>query len=155
MVTYFAPTDLTQLMAHKPKRFWAGVTARHVQNSLTTWLGGSPKKVPHRYRQASPCTYVCKDCPPILLFQGGADDVVPVEQARLFSKNMAAVGGHAKLVVFEDAPHDFDDKQDFILVTRMALLSSHEFFDSHLKAKKAPGRASWSFDFLTHKPNCL
>jgi len=54
-----------------------------------------------------------------------------------------------------DAPHDFDDKKECRLITRIAQLSSHEFFDSHLKAKKAPGRASWSFDFLTHKPNCL
>jgi dipeptidyl aminopeptidase/acylaminoacyl peptidase len=67
--------------------------------------------------------------------QGGADDVVPVEQARLFCKKMAAVGGHADLVTFHSSPHDFDAKQD--LITRMAQLSSHEFFERHLKAKNA------------------
>jgi acetyl esterase/lipase len=136
VVTYFAPTDLTQLVAHKPKDILATIAAGYVRNSLETWLGGSPKKVPDRYRQASPCTYVCKDCPPILLLQGGADIVVPVDQALLFCKKMEAVGGHAELVIFQRSPHDFDAKKD--LITRMAQLSSHEFFESHLKARKTP-----------------
>ncbi len=136
VVSYFAPTDLTQLMAHKPTGFFAGLKAQYVQKSLETWLGGSPEKVGDRYRQASPVTYVCKECPPIILLQGGADDVVPVEQALLFSKKMEAVGGHAELVIFQKSPHDFDAKKD--VVTRMAQVASHEFFESHLKAKKAP-----------------
>jgi acetyl esterase/lipase len=135
VVTYFAPTDLPQLAARKAASWWEVPNRLYVKRSLETWLEGSLEKVPDRYRKASPITYAKKGGPPVMLIQGDEDDVVPPEQAIGFCKKMEEVGGHAKLERFK-APHDFDGKKDFILVTRMAQRKGHEFFDSHLKGKK-------------------
>jgi acetyl esterase/lipase len=138
VVSYFAPTDLKELSLRKAPGVWGAIKATYVRESLTTWLGGPADKVPDRYSKASPLTYARKGAPPIQFFHGGADDVVPVEQSIALSKKIGELGGYAELLIFQNAPHDFDAIDN--LVTRTARYSSHDFFDVHLRAKKARGQ---------------
>ena len=45
-------------------------------------VGGQPEEVPELYDLASPVSRVSPTCPPILLFQGEHDFIVPSEAAR-------------------------------------------------------------------------
>jgi acetyl esterase/lipase len=47
-------------------------------------LGGSPARVPDRYREASPARRLPLEVP-VLLVHGGRDDVVPVDMSRRFA----------------------------------------------------------------------
>jgi acetyl esterase/lipase len=62
-------------------------------------LGGSPARVPDRYREASPARRLPLDVP-VLLVHGGRDDIVPVDMSRRFA---ATVG--CELVELEADGH--------------------------------------------------
>src|SRR5690606_21971236 len=46
---------------------------------LAYWLGGSQHELPEVYRQASPLYHVSKDDPPVFLFHGQRDRLVPLQ----------------------------------------------------------------------------
>ena len=48
---------------------------------------------------------------PILALMGGADEGIPVEQARAFEQALVAAGVEHELVVYDDAPHSFFDRK--------------------------------------------
>ena len=62
-------------------------------------LGGTPARVPDRYREASPARRLPLQIP-VLLVHGGRDDAVPVEMSRRF-----AADAGCDLVVLEADGH--------------------------------------------------
>jgi acetyl esterase/lipase len=92
----FVPLDgvVAQAGALDLYALWRDGTSNHVVADL---LGGSPKTVPDRFRDATPNP---PDGIPLLLVHGARDDDVPVSMSREFA---AAHGGD--LVVIDDESH--------------------------------------------------
>lgn len=52
------------------------------ESAAVRLLGGTPQEHPDLFREASPLYRVTKDSPPVFLYQGRADTVVPPDQGR-------------------------------------------------------------------------
>jgi acetyl esterase/lipase len=77
-------------------------------------------------REVSPIYFVHSNMPPILIFHGDADTLVPIYQAKTFLKRCEEVGGVTKLVVREGKGHGWGNiMQDVELCA--------DWFDEHLR----------------------
>jgi acetyl esterase/lipase len=81
-------------------------------------------------RQISPITHVSPDDPPALIIHGDKDFLVPIQQAEIIIDKLKAAGVEAKLVVKKGEAHGWKDWHK-----DMAIIA--DWFDAHLKAKKA------------------
>ena len=85
-------------------------------------------------RAISPVTHVSKDTPPSLIIHGGADKLVPIQQAEIYVAAMKKAGATAELVVRPGQGHGWKD-----LNKDLELFAS--WFDRHLRGeKKVEGR---------------
>ena len=85
-------------------------------------------KTPELLKSASPVTYLSKDDPPVLVFHGDKDQVVPLSQSEHLHKRYQEAGLESSSHVIEGAGHgglQFSDS------TRYALVK--EFFARHIK----------------------
>jgi acetyl esterase/lipase len=122
VVNYFGPTDLaaqdipivSSVMVHD-------------------FLGGLPLKKPELAAQASPLTFLTKDDPPILTFQGTKDELVPTTQAIKLRDAMAKVGVGGRVDILEGAGHGWLGAE-----MERTLNETYAFLDEHLKPKAAP-----------------
>src|SRR5262249_48733690 len=130
VVSYFAPSDLVRLHK-KAQGFEGGV----IGGMLEAWFGGTPDKVPAKYKAASPVTYVHKEAATMLLLHGSADSVVPVEQSQLLYRKLKKAGAKVALLTFEPAAHDFDEMRD--TNARLAAAAVEAFLQDQLKPKPA------------------
>jgi acetyl esterase/lipase len=145
VVSYFAPTDLTQLhettlRLSRTAPVRQALSALYVKSALEKWLGGAPTSVPEQYTKASPITYASKASAPLLLFHGSDDAVVPVDQARLMEKKLREAGGRVRLLILDKAPHDFDEIDD--ANSRRAAAETRAFLDEHLQRKTGADQGS-------------
>jgi len=118
VVSYVGPTDL---MAEYPD----------VSKSIVArFIGGSRDKMPDAYRRASPITYVDKSDPPMLLFQGTSDPLVPYEQAFRMATALSQAGVPGRVEILLGEGHGFShDEMQRTLAETMA------FFDKRLAQK--------------------
>jgi acetyl esterase/lipase len=65
-------------------------------------MGGTASEVPARYRDASPLAQVSAETVPFLIFHGGDDEVVPVEESRRLVDALHKAG---VTVVYIEYPH--------------------------------------------------
>jgi acetyl esterase/lipase len=89
-------------------------------------LGGAPERVPERYKNASPLTYVSKDDPPVLSIVGTRDPALPQEE--LLDERMKAFGASHTLIVKEGVGHSQDALANFREDN-----PAWDFLDKHLK----------------------
>lgn len=82
-------------------------------------------------RSASPVNYLTKDDPPILMFHGDKDEIVPVSQSRILHWRYWLEGLDSTLYIIEGAGHGGMQYSD---PTRYALIKN--FFDKHIKEEK-------------------
>lgn len=73
-------------------------------NAVASFLGGSPKEVPDRYREASPLELLPLGVPQRLV-HGAKDDVVPYEISASYAKAAKAAGDDVDLVTLPEAGH--------------------------------------------------
>lgn len=81
-----------------------------LSGSFTVWVTDLIENVfgaRHRV-SASPVTYVRQSAPPFLIIHGDADDVIPVEQARVLHNALTGAGAQSQLVILENAGHGFE-----------------------------------------------
>ncbi len=95
---------------------------------LEGFLGPLPENAPN-YLEASPITHIDKKTAPFLIFHGGKDTLVPVEQSRKMDEALRKAGIESKLIVFPNAGHGYTEP-DLLIQTATGAL---EFFDRHLK----------------------
>lgn len=125
VVNFFGPTELARCHEASP----GGAPL------LEALLGGKPRDVPDRYREASPVTYASEDDPPILTMHGDRDPIVPIEQARILDERLKAAGVRHDLAVFAGQSHGWQGEDLARSVTLM-----YDFFDRHLKRGTGSGR---------------
>ncbi len=56
------------------------------------FLGGSRQEIPQRFKEASPVSHVTSHSPPVFIYHGGADKLVPPEHAWEFSAALEEKG---------------------------------------------------------------
>lgn len=118
VVNYFGPSDLVA-------KDWSSLVAREY---LTPFLGSERAQREANGRRASPLSYVTKDDPPILTFQGDADPLVPLAQACELHSRLSQTGLSNELQVLHGLGHGWVDP--YLSRTRQDMI---RFFDRHLK----------------------
>ena len=93
-----------------------------------------PNKTPELLKSASPVTYLSKDDPPVLIFHGDKDQVVPLSQSEHLHKRCQEMELESSLHVIESAGHGGPQFSD---PTRYALVK--EFLDRHIKQVAGEG----------------
>lgn len=123
VVNKYGPTDM---------RVWRpapepGKTEDLSDDLLMKLLGTKDRNAP-AVLQLSPIHYIDANDPPILSFHGTADNLVPVEQAKLLHEALKKAGVREKLVIVDGAGHGWGGKQ-FENTQRQTV----EFLDSVFK----------------------
>ena len=117
VVNYFGPTDL--LATDLPE-----VT----KPILAKFFGGTVEEKPEAAKKASPITFVTRDDPPILTFQGTKDPLVPHTQATKLADAMTAVGVPGRVELLVGASHGWGGPE-----LKHTMDGSFAFFDRYLK----------------------
>jgi len=115
---YSAGGHLAALMATNPKDGLPRIKAAVVgaapcdltllpedSKILSSFLGGSRGKVPQRYRDASPVTHVSSDDPPVFLFHGSKDWLVPPVMSKAMRDVLEEKGVPFEYVVVDKKAH--------------------------------------------------
>ena len=90
-----------------------------------------------RLRELSPVTHVTEELPPILIFHGGRDLTVAMDQSELYVEAVREAGGRAELVRYPEGDHAFlnlPDETWYEQETRAL-----EFFDRAFSAAAEQG----------------
>jgi triacylglycerol lipase len=94
---------------------------------LTGFLGGTRQQIPEIYEAASPIHHVSEDDPPMLLFHGEADRLVPITFSLGMRKRLEDHSVDCEFLPLAKKSHIM------AFVDRRAIEQSIEFFDRHLK----------------------
>ncbi len=95
-------------------------------------VGASFSEKPELYREASPVTHVSKDDPPVVMFHGEKDKVVPIRHSEAMLQALQAAGVDAELVRVKNANHGFTG-ENVSLGLREITARTVEFFEKRLK----------------------
>jgi acetyl esterase/lipase len=120
VVNYFGPTDLTA-------DDYPDVSTPLIKH----FLGGTAAEKPEAAAKASPITYVSKDDPPILMFQGTRDNLVPFNQATKLSQAMTTAGVPGRVDLLIGAGHGWQGAD-----LRQTSSETLTFFDRYLRPAK-------------------
>jgi len=117
VVNYFGPTELD-----------ADDIPEGSKPLVRDFIGGTPAEKPDAVKKASPLTFVTKDDPPTLTFQGTKDPLVPHTQATKLAdaQTRAGVAGRVELMV--GAGHGWAGPE-----LKHTLDGTFAFFDRYLK----------------------
>ena len=84
---------------------WRRIRVRRRCDEVVALLGGTPRQVPERYRDASPLSWIDAQTAPFLVIHGAPDDVVPVAQSRRLVSVLRAAGVEVEYSELPDAGH--------------------------------------------------
>lgn len=87
---------------------------------------------PEKWKQASPVSYIQRDCPPTLILHGTADTTVDRDQSKELEKALRTAGVESKLIMVQGANHAWALKSQKFDYTGEVTT----FFDKHLKTGK-------------------
>ncbi|MGD9645561.1 MAG: alpha/beta hydrolase fold domain-containing protein [Pirellulales bacterium] len=90
-------------------------------------FGGSRREVPKIYEQASPAAYVSADDPPMFLYHGSADHLVPLRNAERMALLLKQAGVPCELRILPEAGHLQ------AMFNSNAARDAVKFLDEHLK----------------------
>ncbi len=118
VVNYFGPTDLG-----------ADDIPEVSKPLVRDFLGGTPEEKPEATRQASPLSFVTKDDPPVLTFQGTKDPLVPHTQAIKLAEALSSAGVPGRVELIVGGGHGNWGRPEIERTLSETLL----FFDRYLK----------------------
>ncbi|MEJ0089895.1 MAG: alpha/beta hydrolase [Limisphaerales bacterium] len=105
ILDFFGPTDFNKMKSdleeiHSEK----GIT---LFNDAVPKLMGAPlEQSADKMKSASPMTYVATENPPVLILQGGKDDLVPAIQSQRLHEALDKAGVKNQIILLDDAGHD-------------------------------------------------
>jgi len=105
ILDFFGPTDLNNQMGdletiHSER----GIAL--TEDAGAKLLGGPIAESQAKAKAASPINYVSATSPPVLIIQGGKDDLVPVAQSRRLQTALERAGVKNQFILVETAGHD-------------------------------------------------
>jgi dipeptidyl aminopeptidase/acylaminoacyl peptidase len=77
-----------------------------IRDAGTKFLGTPVEQSPDKAKEASPINYVTAASPPVLILQGGKDDLVPVAQSRRLQAALGRAGVKNQFILVKNAGHD-------------------------------------------------
>jgi triacylglycerol lipase len=95
--------------------------------ALAGFLGGTRRAMQDVYSKASPIEHVSSDDPPILLYHGDADELVPIAYASKMHKKLQACGVACEYLVLPGKSHIM------AFVDTKGISTTIQFLDRHLK----------------------
>ncbi|MET9760469.1 alpha/beta hydrolase [Streptomyces sp. NPDC006372] len=112
-IPFYPPTDFLQMDAHMPdncREFneTMGITGCHndPKSPESRLVGCTITECPDKAAAANPLTHVGKrPVPPVMIFHGEKDALVPYHQGRLLYEKLAATGHEVRMFSFPAAPH--------------------------------------------------
>ncbi len=116
VVDLYGPADLTTEYARE-------------HSSIKGFIGKKYDEAPEIYAKASPITYITKDDPPTLIFQGTLDELVPVSQSDSLKSRLDKAGVTAEYHRLEGWPHTMDLGAE---VNEYCQYYMNQFFKKHL-----------------------
>ena len=116
VVNLYGPSDLTTTYASEAE-------------SVIKLIGKSYKDAPEKYKNASPVTYINKDIPPTLTFQGTLDELVPYKQSDNLDKKIREVGAISHYHKLKGWPHTMDMS---VKVNKYCMYYMDEFFEKYI-----------------------
>ncbi len=87
-------------------------TVRYVQDSVREAVGGLPDKLPDEYAARSPVADAQSLNAPLLMIQGGADPLVPLDQVQALFGSLKGWGRQVELKVYADEPHGIQQPEN-------------------------------------------
>jgi len=118
---FFGPTDLTDPSVLDLIMQWGALAYWNITYT-------SPE-----LKAASPISYVKKDSPPIIIFQGNEDGSVPLHQSQKFYDAMSALGAPVTFVLVKGGQHEFYPVYHQDPTTPQIYDMTAQFFADHLK----------------------
>ncbi len=94
VVDFYGPADLILLPGNEDEKSPEGIL-----------IGAKPLERPDLAKAASPITYIDKNDPPFLIYQGEKDNIVSNKQSKLFHSWLKYHGVKSELTIVKDAPH--------------------------------------------------
>ncbi|MBF0244943.1 MAG: prolyl oligopeptidase family serine peptidase [Planctomycetes bacterium] len=94
------------------------------------YLGGAVEDNRELAVLLSPLTHISRECPPMLIIHGEADDIVPVEESRLLHKALQKAGADSRLITVPGRGHGDVVSEDISAEIR-------KFFLLHLRGASA------------------
>jgi acetyl esterase/lipase len=105
VLDFFGPTDFDHMLDDLTTIH--SESGLHLLHDAGPKLLGEPVDQPsERAKNASPITYVNTACPPVLILQGGRDELVPARQSRRLQSALGQAGVKNQLILIEAAGHD-------------------------------------------------
>ena len=98
-------------------------------------FGGSRRELPELYAQASPAAWVSSDDPPIFMYHGSADHLVPLRNAERMYVLLKQAGVPCELKIIPEAGHVP------AMFNSEAARAAVKFLDEHLKGPAAGEQA--------------
>jgi acetyl esterase/lipase len=99
-------------------------------DGLSFFLGGSRATCPEQYRLASPAAFITPDDPPMFLFHGQNDQLVPLLSPTLMHNALANAGVPSELYVAPSLGHMAAS------MDRVAIDKAVAFLEDHLKTQE-------------------
>jgi acetyl esterase/lipase len=121
---FYPPTDLNRLVSDPQTRADAN-------GDVAKLLGGAVAQNVDRAVAASPLTYVDKNCAPVFLMHGGADQLVPPGQSQIFYDALVQAGVDARLEIIPHQGHG-------IIAPPPVAQEIYQFFARYLGSVPAP-----------------
>ena len=117
---FYPPTDLNRLVSNPKIR-------ASPDGDVAKLIGGAVADNVDKANFASPLYYVDKKCAPVFLMHGGADELVPPEQSKIFFEALKNAGVEAQLEIIPGQGHG-------IIAPPAPAKKIHQFFQTHLKS---------------------
>jgi acetyl esterase/lipase len=122
-IDWFGPSDLP---AYDPNLPDPMVQRENPDSVIAKLLGGPVAQKLALAKRASPVNWVTKDAAPLLIMQGTADPLVPVDQSRRLADKLRAAGANVTLDIIDGAGHG---GPQFITVEKLKMI--FEFLTKH------------------------
>ena len=97
IIDFFGPTNLTEFYNSSPTAFL-----------LSLIVGATPATNADLYYQSSPINFVRAQSPPTIIFQGGADPLVPPSQSASLDEKLQILGVVHQYVFYPNEGHGWD-----------------------------------------------
>ena len=117
---FYPPTDLNRLVSNPKIR-------ASPDGDVAKLIGSAVADNVDQANFASPLYYVDKKCAPVFLMHGGADELVPPEQSKIFFEALKNAGVEAQLEIIPGQGHG-------IIAPPAPAKKIYQFFQTHLKS---------------------
>jgi acetyl esterase/lipase len=128
VAAFFPPTDYLNYGKPGLEAAWIAPLLGMNTNAATTNAAAEGTRL---RREISPIYFVRSNQPPVLIFQGDKDYMVPVDQARTFVKRSEELGNKTKLIIKPGRGHGWAEMG-------ADMDTAADWFDEHLRGKASP-----------------